>query len=925
MIATRPVHTCLCFLVLFLCAVSLCAQNHDKEQYSFEFRGETLTNVLETVAKETGSDMVYDPEIVRGFNIYSRIQNQTVSELLKNVLADTELDFITLSSGTIVIVLRVNDDPAYGSYAGKVVDRQTGEPLPGASIVLADASGGTSAGSAGAFTLNRLMTGSYKIVFSYVGYEPVYKTIDIKPNEDVREKVALNPKPIDFTPIVVTDHLPQMPSSTSGSQSIDPNSQWETKRIHDAIRSLSLFPGVQYGLPMTDLHLQGGQKGEHRILLDGVPVYNPYSFGQMFSAFSSHAISKVRLHKAGFGVSEGSQIAGLVDLQHDVNSITENQAMIQGDPLSLNLRGDLHISGENNRSPLKIMSAVRSNYWNIYKEPRLNSTLQEWDDLDPLITNLLIDSDNDASIYESREHDTNVKFNDIHLASKYEIDSYNTLSSSLYLGENYVNTDLLRQAPEEVSPEYLYARDEYHWNNFMGKLSYSRLVSSRIDWNTSVSFSSNRFNHRYQLGTSNNAIIPGSSALTSEVYADFQNASNANLVPSQRSNNSIEHLILRTDGTYSFTPSFNLEAGLQMDYVESRVDLADLFYLPTLSNQQSSFFSSYLNGTWMVGNYWKFKAGNRITLANPRGQFYTEPRGAIQYDRPDSRIGYWSARLSGGLYRQFINQFEITNPGPTSLVPAFTVWSHAGTAKKPEAWHLSGSLHFEPVPNTTVDVEVFHKWQPTTYIVSYENLLQGTTIVRSGFDAFAETTDMRTFGTGFRLNQSFAESKLKLMLGYDYSFSRINLESQFGRTITPPWNEPHRLQFRTLWRIFPELTAIAKWQSTIGRAWGFRRSYYNFLYYKSGESFASYNFGNPENDRLSPFHQLDFSLVYKPAFNFMNLEIRMDLINLLNRRNTIDWSLQPQTVSEEGTGSRYEIKERTMPGFNPSLSIQFNF
>lgn len=921
---SRSVHIFFCFVYLFAGTSSLYAQNQNNEKFSFDFRGETLTEVLETVARETGSDMVYDPEIVEGFNIYHRIKNQTVPELLNAILADTKLDFLTLSSGTIVIVLTVNENPAYGSYTGKVVDSKSGEPLPGTSVMLADASGGTSAGSSGVFTLNKLLTGSYTIVFSYVGYEPVYKTINIKPNQDIREKVSLEPKPVDFTPIVVTDHLPQMPNSTNSSQSIDPNSEWETTRGQDAIRSLNLFSGVQYGLPMTDLHLQGGQKGEHRILLDGVPVYNPYSFGQMFSAFSSHAISRIRLHKAGFGVSEGSQIAGLIDLQHDVNSITDSRAVIHGDPLSLNLRGDLHISGDDD-SPLKIMSAARTNYWDIYKEPNLDRTLRNWDELDPLITNLLIESDNDASLYESREHNSDVKFNDVHLASKYEIDSYNTLSSSLYIGENYVSTDLLRQAPENVSPEYLYARDEYHWNNFMGKLNYNKLVTSRLDWSTSLSFSSNRFQHRYQLGTSNNAGIQEQYANTGAAFADFQVASAANRVPAQRSTNSIEHLIFRTDGTYSFTPSFNLDAGFQVDYVKSRVNMADLFYLPTLSDQRSSLFSNYINGNWHFGNYWKLTAGNRTTLANPTGKLFTEPRAEIQYDRPDSPVGYWSARLSAGLYRQFINQFEITNPGPTSLVPAFTIWSHAGNAEPPEAWHLSGSFHFEPAPNTMLDFEMFYKWQPTTYIVSYENLLQGTTVERTGFDAFAETTDMKTFGTGVRLNQSMIQSKLKLMVGYDYSFSRINLESQFGRAVTPPWNEPHRLQLRALWRALPELTAVAKWQSTIGRAWAFRRSYYNFLFYESGRSFENYSFDSPENDRLSPFHQLDFSLVYNPSVGFTDLEVRLDLINILNRRNTIDWSLHPQTITDEGTGSQYDIKERTMPGFNPSLSIQMNF
>src|SRR5699024_8679163 len=116
-------------------------------------------------------------------------------------------------------------------------------------------------------------------------------------------------------------------------------------------------------------------------------------------------------------------------------------------------------------------------------------------------------------------------------------------------------------------------------------------------------------------------------------------------------------------------------------------------------------------------------------------RFYSEPRASIQYDQRDSRIGYWSVLLSGGLYRQFINQYEITNPGPTSLVPSFTVWSHAGTSETPKAWHVSGSFYLEPAEHTSVNLEWFYKWQPTTYIISYDNLLEGTAVSRSGFNA----------------------------------------------------------------------------------------------------------------------------------------------------------------------------------------------
>lgn len=909
----------ICLLLVLLSAVALQAQEQNPERHSFTFRGVSLSDALEKIAEKTETDMVYDPAIVEGVSVYTRIQDQTVPQILRDVLGATSLDFITLSSGTIVIVRMVADDPSYGSYSGKIVDRYTGEPLPGATVMLADASGGTSTGESGRFSLNNLVSGSYNIIFSYVGYEAVYKTIDIKPQQDFREEVTMKPKSVDFMPIVVTGHLPQMPSGNGeNGQSIEPNTKWETAgRMQDAIRSLSLFSGVQYGLPMTDLHLQGGQRGEHRILLDDVPVYNPYSFGQMFSAFSPYAISKVQLYKAGYGAPEGSQIAGLINLKHDMESVKDQDLIFQGDPLSLNLRGNLSFqNGED--SAFKVMGAARSNYWGIYQEPNLDKTLQEWDDLDPLMTNVLIDIDDDASLYEPREHNSDVSFYDLHLASEYEIDPYKTLSASFYTGENEVSTDLLRQAPiSQDIPEYFYARDAYHWKNFMGQASYSQLISPRLDVSSQLSFSSSRFRHRYLLGTNNNPVFPTLGVESADmVYANFQLASARNMVPNQRNRNSLKHLIFRTDGTYSFTPQFNLEAGVQLDYVESEVNLTDLFYQPTLSDQRSTLFSSYLKGNLMRGEYWKFTLGNRLTYVNSAGRFYTEPRGSIQFDQPDSGIGYWSIRLSGGFYRQFINQFEITNPGPTSLVPSFTVWSHAGLSEKPAAWHISNSFHFEPAAHTTLNLEWFYKWQPTTYTVSYQNLLQDVTLNRSRMGAFVETTEMENFGVGLRLHQALADARGKLILGYDFNYNRINLDTQFGRAVPASWNEPHRFQLRGLWHILPELRAVAKWQSILGRVWGFRQSYYNFLLYRGNDSVGGFSFTHPDDDHLEPFHQLDLSFIYNPSVGFMDMELRLDLINLLDRRNTIDWSLQPID------GDQYEKKKRSMPGFHPSISIQ---
>jgi len=913
--------TCL----LLGCSLPGYAQINSEQAYSFLFRGISLQQALEEVAAETEIDMVYDPELVRGITVFDHIRHQPVPDLLRSLLADTQLDFVILSSGTVVIVEKVNEAPGYGSFAGKVIDRRTGEPLSGATVLLADASGGTSTSASGRFVLNRLVSGTYKIIFSYVGYKPVEKTITIEPQQNLRQKISLKPDPVDFTPIVVKGHSPELSYSTHKQQSIDPNTPWQTTgRMHDAVRSLALFPGIKYGLPMSDLHVQGGQTGDHRILLDGVPMYNPYSFGQMFSAFSPYAINRIELHKAGYEVDEGSQIAGLIDMRHDISNNGNNQVVAQSDPLSVNLRGNLSlpIKDKTETPRLHVMGASRINYWGLFKDPVLDHTLGRWNSLDPLVTNVMISPEVDASRYQPREQHADVHFHDLHLASRYEINDYQSLSSSFYVGENFVSTDLLNQGPQvEQSPKYLYSRDQYRWNNFMGQLTYSQLLSARLNFSSQLSYSSSKLRHRYEIGTSNIAEI--SISENDDIYAfdEFQEASSQNLLPTQNNINHIQHLIFRTDATYSFTPQLNVDVGTQLDYVNSRVDFSDLFYLPTLSNQQSVLFSSYLNGHWRVGDYWTFTAGNRITYADVVDQLYSEPRLSVQYDQAESAIGFWSARIAGGLYRQFINQYEITNPGPTSLVPSFTFWSHASLSKIPKAWHLSGSFHLEPGKSTSVNVEGFYKWQPTTYTVSYNNLLQGTTVSRSDVSAFAERTNMRVLGAGIRFKQAFAEERLKFMAGYDYSYSRIDLDTQFGRKLPPHWNEPHQFQLRSLWHITPLFTAVAKWQSIWGRTWGFRQSYYNFLTYESNRNYGNFDFKAPEKNRMSPIHQLDVSFIYKPQFAFMDLQIRADINNLLDHQNVIDWGLRKR----ESANNSYEIKKRKMPGFNPSISIEINF
>lgn len=897
---------------------------------TFEFRGESLSVALDKIISRTDIDLVYDPQLTRNISIYKRITAKNASELLRQLLEDHQLDYITLSSGTYVIVKSVMEGPFYGTFAGKVVDGRTGEPLPGATVMLADASGGTSTNRSGNFSINKMLSGTHRIIFSYVGYEPVAKTIEIRPNREVTERVLLNQKPVDVFPVVVEAHRAQIPHHENPV--VNAKSEWETTGVmKDAIRNLSLISGVQYGLPLTDLHLQGGQHSEHRILLDGAPVYNPYSFGQMFSSFSPYAIGNIQLYKTGYGVKAGSQIAGLINLSHDLPAAGSKSLTLQGDPLSANARGDLSfITGD--QSSLKLMTALRTNFWDLYKNPTLEQTLQDWNVIDPLISNALADLDYDASKFSPIHQDSDVRFLDYHLAGEYNLDNFNTISASLYIGDNKVLTHLLNQVDDSSEPSvptYLYASEGYKWSNFTSQVSWTQMISPRLELTTQASYSVNQFEHETEIGTSNHPLYIRNLFLE---YSPGNVVSDAGgqgrQLPTQFDGNEIQHFILRTDGTYSISPNLLLEGGIQLDRVTSGINISDLTYFPAHIDQSSTLLSSYFNASHTFGSFWNIEWGSRFTYAVLSDQTYAEPRMSLQFDNPNSNLGYWSARLSGGLYRQFVNEYEITNSGPTSLVPTFSIWSLSDENSIPKAWHLTGSYLLEPSAHTSIKAEAFYKWQPASTITSYNTLNSANSeslsyTKLSEIQAFAETTEMIVLGGGLKITQALLSSKLKVSAGYDYSYSEIDMESQFGRRLPASWNEPHRAQLRILWRMFPDLAVTTKWQGIWGRTWAFRQSYYNFLRFQSEETALPFSFNSPENDKLNPFQQVDLSFIYQPSLDTTDLEIRLEILNILDRENMLEKYIQP--IHSDNGSTDYVIRHRTLPGIHPSVSIQVKF
>ena len=913
----------LLFSLVFLFQVNATAQDvneleierlADGATFTSVVRGVPLEKALERLVAETGINLLYSSDLVQEKDAYCIAYDELPDDLLQCILSQTGLDFYQTSSGTYVLIEDPRQNPRYGEIAGIVLDAETGEPLPFANILIADASTGTATNEAGMFSLADLLPGPHLVESSYVGYETGRDSVWVSPGEGIRTEIRLQTRPIVSDPIIINGLLQRLPSRSLGETENKANefSAPGGLAAGDITRSVQQFLGIHLQSPLADLHIQGSESGEHQMTLDGVRIFNPVSLGRMLGAFSPLSISRLTVHKAGFGVRHGSQLSGIIATEHQL--VQRDHRIFTGtvDPISTNLKVNLHQDLEGGRS-VSLMGAARLGNWGVYQAPQLRTVLEDWAQVDQPLTSQILRTGSLRSSYRSISNESSVGFSDLHLAGRVALSPYRRLYFSGYLGENNIDTRL-RAVSERVladSSRHLDTRDIYDWNNAAGQIRHEWLLNARAVGVIRARASRHSLDHTYILADtliSNN--VSGNENVILNNFAEI----------SALDENTITELAF--DGTldYSISASHHLALGIEANHLSNRVALKSSFFQPVEVPYDGWKVSGFIEDKISLGVRYQLELGTRITYLGIRKETYLEPRAAIRMD--DQKSGF-SGRLAAGVYRQFLNEFDLSSVGPSELVPALRFWYPVDeTLAPPKSYHLASEFLWVPADGWRSTFEFYYKWQPRVLTLNYPVLLGVVgTIPQDGGARHAhyiEASKGEAYGAGFRIQRDARRS----MTSVAYSFNQANrtYPSRFdGNTVPVSWVDPHRLTLASDILLSDVLTLRLRWQGVWGRTWGFRQAYYDWLNAHAGTfAFPPFNLNRPQDHQLPVFHQLDTGIAYSPFLKNTRVQFRADLVNVLNRKNVIDMSIENDARSE----SLFSQVPRTLPGIQAVFSVK---
>lgn len=201
-----------------------------------------------------------------------------------------------------------------GTIAGRVVDAETGESLPGANVLILGTAVGTATDAAGHFVLRTVAVNTHSVRVSLLGYQTVTRTIEVLEGQRVVLDVALSEQAVDLGGITVVSRrggfvpatlaagskIGAAPLETPQSVSIITQDQLEVQDANTLAEALRYTPGVQgeaWGFEprFTWLKIRGFDATQTGLYRDGLQLRNVnYAVGYNVETYGMERVEVLR-------------------------------------------------------------------------------------------------------------------------------------------------------------------------------------------------------------------------------------------------------------------------------------------------------------------------------------------------------------------------------------------------------------------------------------------------------------------------------------------------------------------------------------------------------------------------------------------------------------------------------------------------------
>ncbi|MBI9071255.1 MAG: TonB-dependent receptor [Melioribacteraceae bacterium] len=205
-----------------------------------------------------------------------------------------------------------------GSLRGIITDSGTGETVIYANVFIKGTTIGAPTNTRGYYFVPSVPVGKQLVVISYLGYKKKTVEVVIQSNKITELSAALEPDNVKLDVVnIVSEKSIRDTETDLGLQKI--SAREIEMQPHgaeaDIFRVIKSAPGVSATGDVTaKFFVRGGNSDQNMVVMNGVPIYNPFHAMGIFSVIDPEVISQMNFYKGGFGPEYGGRLSSVLDV-----------------------------------------------------------------------------------------------------------------------------------------------------------------------------------------------------------------------------------------------------------------------------------------------------------------------------------------------------------------------------------------------------------------------------------------------------------------------------------------------------------------------------------------------------------------------------------------------------------------------------------
>lgn len=222
-----------------------------------------------------------------------------------------------------------------GKIVGTVKDAETGQPLPGANVIIEGTMLGAASDLDGKFVIMRVPPGRYTLVANFIGYQRIYlQNVQVLTDLTTTANFALKPEAIAGQEVTIVAEAPVIRKDLT---SVEARVQAEDIQKMP-VQELGDLLNIQAGITRDAggaIHIRGGRSTEVSYLVNGISITDDFSRAQALQV-ENESVQELQVISGTFNAEYGNAMSGVINVVTKTggNQLQGNLEVWSGDYVS---------------------------------------------------------------------------------------------------------------------------------------------------------------------------------------------------------------------------------------------------------------------------------------------------------------------------------------------------------------------------------------------------------------------------------------------------------------------------------------------------------------------------------------------------------------------------------------------------------------